>query len=307
MKFILSFVCGLAASLLSLHAQAQTSIFVSMHINDVFQNTLSNSVIEAATKHPGTSVTVAFSDENPQRQIQQIKEAIDRKASVLVVNIPNDEVAAAADKMAAEAGIPLVFINAQPSLPKFHSRSVIVTSNDLVAGRLQARLIGKLLSANGKVGLVMGPNDHPAAKGRTAGVREVFKAMPDIEIIAEGTAGWKRAEAKALVAKWLREGKEFDAIIANNDEMALGAAEAFSDARIPPSSIFIAGVDATPVALEAMDKKILSLTVLQNAKEQGRVSLEDAMKLVKGEYVPQYDWVPYELVLPTNLSRYAKK
>jgi len=73
-----------------------------------------------------------------------------------------------------------------------------------------------------------------------------------------------------------------------------------------PTSI-VAGIDATPDALASMKAGDLKVTVFQNAAGQGAGAVEAAMKLIKKQPVERFVNVPFELVTPQNLSKYAGK
>ena len=68
--------------------------------------------------------------------------------------------------------------------------------------------------------------------------------------------------------------------------------------------IIVGGVDASPDALQEMDKGRLNVTVFQNAKGQGEGGIKVAISLAKGEPVEKYTWIPFELVTPDNYKDY---
>ncbi len=69
--------------------------------------------------------------------------------------------------------------------------------------------------------------------------------------------------------------------------------------------VIVAGVDATQDALAAMKAGDLDVTVFQNAAGQGKGAVDIALKLSKGEKVEPFNYVPFELVTPANMSKYA--
>jgi len=71
--------------------------------------------------------------------------------------------------------------------------------------------------------------------------------------------------------------------------------------------VVIGGVDATQDALVAMQAGELDVTVFQNAAAQGTGSLDAALKLARGEDVPNVVWIPFELVTPANIDEYLSK
>lgn len=69
--------------------------------------------------------------------------------------------------------------------------------------------------------------------------------------------------------------------------------------------MIVAGVDATPDGLAEMEKGALAITVFQDAKSQGRVAVDTALKMIKGEQVGSHVDVPFELVTPDNYKSYV--
>ena len=67
----------------------------------------------------------------------------------------------------------------------------------------------------------------------------------------------------------------------------------------------VAGIDATSDALAAMKAGDLKVTVFQNAKAQGLGAIDAAIKLIKKEKVERFVNVPFELVTPENMDKYA--
>jgi inositol transport system substrate-binding protein len=128
-----------------------------------------------------------------------------------------------------------------------------------------------------------------------------------IKIVDERSAHWTRTNAVDLMTNWLSAGLKFDAVVANNDEMALGAIQALKAAhKLDPHTI-VAGIDATPDALAAMRAGELKVTVFQNAVAQGADAVDDALKLAHGQKGDQTVWIPFELVTPTNLTQYVAR
>lgn len=112
-----------------------------------------------------------------------------------------------------------------------------------------------------------------------------------------------------LMNDWLISGDNIDAVISNNDEMAIGAIMALQASGKDPKKTLIAGIDATRDALGEMQKGNLAVTVFQDAKGQGKVSVDAAAKLAKGEQVDSFIWIPFELVTtgPRNPARGARE
>jgi inositol transport system substrate-binding protein len=128
-----------------------------------------------------------------------------------------------------------------------------------------------------------------------------------VNVIDQQTANWSRDQAQSLMTHWLSTGTAFDGVLANNDEMALGAIQAIKAAGISMDDVIVSGVDATQDALASMQAGELDITVFQNAAAQGGGSLDAAVKLAAGEAVEKKVYIPFELVTPANIDGYLAK
>ena len=104
------------------------------------------------------------------------------------------------------------------------------------------------------------------------------------------------------MTNWIAAGHKPDAVISNNDNMAIGAINAMKAAGWDMKDVIVGGVDATQEALAYMKAGDLDVTVFQNAAGQGGGAVDAAMKLAKGEKVERKVWVPFELVTPANMD-----
>ena len=138
------------------------------------------------------------------------------------------------------------------------------------------------------------------------GYDNVLKKNPDIKIITQNTGKWYRSEAMAVMENWLQVHSDIDAVVAQNDEMALGALKAIEDAKLL-GKIIIAGIDATPEALNYVREGKLNLTVFQDAKGQGRTSIQVARNVILGNPVDKEYLIPFELVTPENADGYEQR
>lgn len=153
----------------------------------------------------------------------------------------------------------------------------------------------------------MGPLNNHSALQRTKDVHDVIATddCKGMSVLEEQTANWDRLEAANLMTNWLSSSLEFDAVIANNDEMAIGAIQALKSVGRDMNSVLVAGVDATPDGLASMAAGDLDVTIFQNAHAQGAAAIDAALALARGEPTEQQIWVPFELVTPQNMADYV--
>ncbi|MCF5641937.1 substrate-binding domain-containing protein, partial [Pseudomonas syringae] len=208
-------------------------------------------------------------------------------------------------KEAVAAGIPLVYVNRRPDEAKLPEGVATVTSDDTEAGRMQAQYIADKMGGKGSVMILLGDLANNSTQNRTKGVKEVLAKYPDIKIDQEQTGTWLRQKGMDLTNDWLTQGRKFNAVLANNDEMAIGAAMALKQAGVDKGTVFVAGVDGTPDGLNAVTKGELAVSVYQDAKGQADGAIDAAVKLAKKEKVePQAIVIPYRLITPENVATF---
>ena len=295
--------CAPAAAPTEASGDKPIKIGVSMLFNDLWLTTLRDAMTEYAATQPGVELIMVDSKEDVATQLGQVENFVAQKVDVIVLIAANTDAADPMTKAAQDADIPLVYVNRIPSnLPEGIS---YVGSDSIEAGIMQAEWLAEKLGGKGNVVIMNGNLAQEAAQKRTEGEKQVFAKYPDIHIIKEDTANWSRADGLALMENWLATGDQIDAVASNNDEMAIGALQAI-EAAGKLGEILVGGVDASPDALQEMDKGRLNVTVFQNAKGQGEGGIKVAIALARGETVDQITWIPFVLVTPENYKDYMK-
>src|SRR5688500_14534610 len=277
------------------------TIGVTMKFDDLWLTTLRDAMSEYAATQPGVELVMVDSKEDVATQLGQVENFVAQNVDAIIVIAANTDAADPMTKAAQDAGIPLVYVNRLPSnLPEGIS---YVGSESIQAGIMQAEWLAEQLGGKGNVVIMNGDLAQEAAQKRTEGEKQVFAKYPDITIIREDTGNWSRDQGLALMENWLASGDQIDAVAANNDEMAIGALQAI-EAAGKLGEILVGGVDASPDALQEMDKGRLDVTVFQNAKGQGEGAIKVAIALARGEQVEQITWIPFELVTPEKYKQY---
>lgn len=292
-------------------ALADTQIGVSMtSFDNPFLTILLNGIRAEAERSPGVTLAVEDAQLDVAKQLNQVQNFVANGVDAIIVNAVDGDSTSAITTTATEAGIPLIYVNHPPAeldtgMPK---GTAYVGSQETDAGTLEADAVCAALKGreDPKAVILMGPLENHAALVRTKMVEDAF-ARPDckVEILEKQSAGWNRVQAQDLMAQWLTAGLEFDAVVANNDEMAIGAAQALA-AATGKGDIVIAGIDATADGLAAMRAGQMDVTVYQNATGQGEQAVKAAVAAVAGQEIPPETWIPFEPVTKENMAQYMK-
>ena len=305
MKHRLRFA-SLALSMLlaSGSALADIKIGVSMsQFDDTYLTYLRESMNEKAKSYP-ESVQLQFEDARADvvKQLSQVESVIGQKVDAIVVNPVDTAATRRITKAAVKAGIPLVYVNRRPDDATLPEGVATVASDDLEAGRMQMQYLADKLGGKGDIVILLGDLANNSTTNRTKGVKEVLAKYPDIKVDQEQTGIWLRDKAMTLTNDWITQGRKFDAVVSNNDEMAIGAAMALKQAGVANGTVLIAGVDGTPDGVRAVEKGELAVSVFQDAKGQAYGAVDTAMKMIKKEPVDQAVWVPFQMITLSNVN-----
>lgn len=308
-RILISLVAGCAIAFASAAAHAEKIGVTMSAFDDNFLTVLRNSMSKYAATQKNVSLQFEDAQNDVGKQLNQIQNFIAQKVDAIIVNPVDTDATPKMTKLVAAAGIPLIYVNRMPSDKTLPPKVSFVGSNEVDSGTLEMTEVCKLMGGKGEILVLMGDLANQAARQRTADVESVIGKAPcnGIKITDKRSANWQRTAATDLMNNWLSAGLKFDAVVSNNDEMALGAIQALKASRKFDKGTIVAGVDATQDALASMKAGDLKVTVFQNAPAQGQEAVATALKLARGQKVDSMVWIPFELVTPANLSKYANR
>ncbi|MDR2397227.1 MAG: substrate-binding domain-containing protein [Spirochaetaceae bacterium] len=279
--------------------------YICNNFNDTFQGYIMNEAKAFFADKSEYEVIFQDAQEDVIKQQDLASTLIAQGVKALIVVPVNTNATAPITSAAQEAKIPLVYVNRNPfgegTLP---ANVYYVGSQEVIAGQMQMEAMGNLLGGSGGVAILIGKLDNEGALLRTEGNKDTIKRkFPGVSILAEETANWQRDQGLSLTENWLTAyGMDLKGILANNDEMALGAVEALKAAG--RTDVLVMGVDAIPDAKAAVSDGSLAATVLQDAAGQGRGAAETAYKVLRGDVPQSITWVPFILITKENLAQH---
>jgi len=299
----------LAATAITLPMAANAQkVGLAMANQDTFLAYMSDALL-AQGKKDNADVQMEVAGDDVGKQLSQIQNFIAQKVDAIIVNPVDTDVTPRITKLVTAANIPLIYVNRRPAdFEKLPAGVAWVASDEKVSGTLETQEVCRVMKGKGNIVVLMGELSNEAARTRTQDIENVLatKECSGIKILDKREGKWQRTAGNDITTNWVANGMKFDAIISNNDEMAIGAIQALKAARKWRPDFMVAGIDATPDALASMKAGDLKVTVFQNAAGQGAGSLDAAIKLIKKQSVDRFVNIPFELVTPGNLSRYTK-
>ncbi len=265
------------------------------NFEDTFILSLKNYIDSYVKSEYADEVEVVFADAKDDDciQIGQVENFIAQQVNVVIILPVNTERTDPMTLACKEAKIPVVYLNREPR--KLGDYVFYIGSDEKQAGKLQGEYIAKALNGKGNIAILMGQLDTESTFKRTEGVEEAVRDYPNIKIVKKQTGNWKKSLSMYITKHWFLSGSKIDAIISNNDEMAIGAIRYLEGAgKLDKTKIL--GIDATLDAIADLEAERITATVFQNGKVQAEGAVDKAVKVVKGESVDQITWIPFQLV-----------
>ena len=226
--------------------------------------------------------------------------------------------------LAREREVPIIFFNREPVAEDLQqweglyyvgadARQSGILQGELAAERIQA---DKNIDRNkdGKIQYVVleGEAGHQDAIIRTENAVETLKTKGiELEKLSYQIANWNRAQAQNRMEQLLGEYQnQIELVLANNDDMALGAIDAYEKRNYTESALPVFfGIDGTDPGLEAVVNGKLAGTVYNDKEGQADAIVRLAAALVTGEGMEeiefekdQYIYTPYFSVTEENVG-----
>jgi len=234
---------------------------------------------EAAEKN-NVELTLAGppSEDDVEQQINMIEDALTHKPAVLLLAPSQPPTAIPVMEKAKKMGIPVVLLDTDVD---WASKASFIGTTNVNAGKQGGQALAKALQKGDKVVLIDGAPGNPACTDRVKGAEEVLKAA-GMKIAAVQPGYSDRDKALNVMQNILQAQPDIKGVFAANDEMALGALRALTQAgkKIP-----VIGTDGIADAANSIKAGELYATVAQQPFEMGRLGVEMAIKLAKKQAI----------------------
>ena len=227
----------------------------------------------------GVDVEFVSCDGKVDVQTSKVETLLAKKVDAIVIQPVNGEAASSIVQMAKKDNIPVV---AYDRIIKNADIDAYVTQDSFKVGVLQAEAAVEATHGKGNYVILMGEAGHSVADEITRGVLSVLAKYPDIKVVVkQNHPNWSSALALATIENTLTRYKNnIQAVLANNDGMALGAVQAIGEQKLT-GKVFVAGADADLTAVKDIIKNKQSMTVLKGIKPLAEEAVKVAISLAK--------------------------
>jgi methyl-galactoside transport system substrate-binding protein len=255
------------------------------------------------------NVTIVDGKGDMAEQTNQVDNFIAQGVNVMVINLVQSSSAEIVTSKAKVAGIPVVYINREPSEEdmKAWDKICYVGADARQSGTYQGEIIANLPDKGDADGdgvvryvMIMGDPENVDAQYRTEfSIKALTDAGVKVENLFQQRGDWEQARGRELAANALAQfGGKIDVIFCNNDGMALGAYQSIVAAgRTVGKDIYLVGVDALDEVVEMVHAGTMTGTVLNDHIGQSHSAVDAAIKYLNGESNDTYIWVDYQKVV----------
>jgi inositol transport system substrate-binding protein len=236
--------------------------------------------LDAEAARLGVSVSVEDGQSNSAKQTADIEAAITGGAQGIIL-APNDVNALTPGvEEVIKAGIPIVTLDRR--VDRTSVRVPHVGADNVAGGRIMAQWAIDSFPNGARVLLITGQLGSSPSIDRTRGIKEgLASAGAKYQIVAEQSGNWKREQGLTVTQNVLTSlgAQSLQAVVAESDEMALGALEALRSSGV--TGVKVIGFDATPEALKLVRSGEMAATIEQSPMNQARTALQQLVAQIR--------------------------
>lgn len=198
--------------------------------------------------HPEIEWTIQTS-ETPDKQIEALGVMGTKKIDALVILATESAPVTPAAKKLKEQGVFIVNVDRGFTEP---IADIFLAGDNKEFGRKSAEFITKRLNGKGKI-LVLEGIPCTVNTDRVEAAKAVFAKYPDIKILDSQPGMWNQEKAFEVMQGLLAKHKEFDAIWAQDDDMALGVEKALKAAGRDKNVWMLGGAGMKDIVKRVME------------------------------------------------------
>lgn len=256
---------------------------------------------EAAKLHPDIEWIIEDAKE-PGEQISDLENLQTQGVDALVILCTESAPITPAAKKLKEAGILIVNVDRGFTEPV---ADVFIEGDNKAFGRKSAQYMVEKLGGKGSIAILRGIS-CTVDDDRYNAAMEVFKANPNIKIVATERGEWNREKSDKAMQNILVANPQIDAIWAQDDDMALGAENALKQAGRDKGIWMLGGAGMKDIVKRVMDGDPMYPADITYPPSMIAVGMQNAVGILKAgrdnvlKFMPKHLMLDVEMILPAN-------
>ncbi|MFC1725132.1 substrate-binding domain-containing protein [candidate division KSB1 bacterium] len=268
-----------------------------------WREAMNKSMMTEAAKHPEIELIISDGQQDNAKQVADVENFLVKEVDLLIISPNEAKPLTAVVGRVFNKGIPVVVLDRKIDSETF---TTFIGADNLLIGREAGKFAALTLNGKGKIVELWGLKGSTPAQERHDGFAEGIKDYPEIEIIYAQDGAWLRRRGKEIMENALQSLEQIDLVYGHNDPMAIGAFIAAKNAGRENEMKFL-GIDALPGpeggCQAVIDGQLTATFLYPNC---GKEAVEYALKILKGEEVPEYVTLKTAKIIADNAAEYVK-
>lgn len=285
-------------SLQVLENKSSTSMEIGMLVNNLTSE-VNLALVEAATSKANElnlELRVYNGNNDSQIQSSQLEKLVEEGIGGIILVTQQPDLLQHAVGQAGKAGVPVVCLGARV---EGEGTTAFVGAPEEYSGELAMEFAAGIVQGKGKIVILEGSSGQSLHLERRKGIQTILEKNRGIRVLSAKNGNWTAAAAMTLMERWLQAFDEIDAVVAENDDMALGARWVIEQHGL---NIPVVAIDGTAQGVEAVAQNRLAATVFQNIPKQAEIAVEVVYSAMEQETIAPEYWTDCLLVQPENVQ-----
>lgn len=300
---VLGVIALIASSVIPVMAEGQTTIgFTVWNLQALFFNQQLDGIKQAA-KDNNVKVIAVDCQNQLTRQVSSIEDLVQEGANAIIVNPVDATGVIPAIQDAVKAGVPIIAIDQKIEIPP---ASIFIGVDNYAAGKEIGEFLVKYVKDNmggkAKVGIVGALNSY-IQNLRMAGFLEAVKDEIGIQVVQVVDGQNVLEVAMSAAENLVSANPDLDFLYTTGEPQTVGSVAAIESAG-KTDTIKIVGWDLQKQVISGIDKGFVIGIVQQDPYQEGYQGVVNALKVLKGEKIPEQIIIPIKIVTKDNVDQF---
>jgi len=225
---------------------------------------------------------------------------ITRRVDGLAISATDDRALVGPLQRVTQAGIPITIFDSSVGIDNYVS---LVATDNYGAGCTAARLLAKLVPANGTIAMLMQKPGGTSTELREQGFEATLaKEFPGLRIVARQFGMGDRARSMAAAENILTVHQDLSGIFASSEASSIGSIRALQ-ARGLAKKVKLTTFDVSDIHLEALRDGTCNVMMVQDAFRIGYEAVKSLAEKLNGTTPARKQEIPAKVVLKEDLVK----